>query len=205
MEEEEKTPDPEGSPGGEQPGEDSADATEGPDASAHADESTAAEEPAPGEEPAPVEEAPVAADSAAPEKPAEEAAEKAAVDAAEAPTAETSATDEPTENTGPAAADVAEEPVADAQDEPTVVQAAAAKGGPAAARADTLVGDRRVLAGVGAVIAALAIGAVGYAIGDSSSSSEVSPFDGSPVAYVHDLSARNGDSFPAQGDCPGRG
>ena len=88
-----------------------------------------------------------------------------------------------------------DEPTAVTLEEPTEVHAAEAEERPAAVRAGTTVGDRRLLAGVGVVIAALAVGAGGYAIGHSSSSSSDFSFDESPAAFVQ-------DRWGPSGDCP---
>jgi hypothetical protein len=117
-----------------------------------------------------------------------------------------------------ASADAAEDRTAEITGEPTTVRAAQAEEDSATPPAGTG-GDRRVAAGIGAVLAALVIGGVGYAIGESSSS-DLSAFGASPAAYRGSGEGeRDGDRWSPQGgfgamgsddradrgDCPDRG
>jgi hypothetical protein len=112
------------------------------------------------------------------------------------------------------------EPTVEIAGEPALVRAGQAEDVAAAAPARTG-GDRRVAAGLGAALAALVIGGVGYAIG-ASSSSDLSAFDASPAAYREStpgdrdgdrwsppgrggFGGMGGDDRPGAGDCPDRG
>jgi hypothetical protein len=113
-----------------------------------------------------------------------------------------------------------DEPTVEVAGEPALVRAGQAEDVAAAASSRTG-GDRRVAAGLGAALAALVIGGVGYAIGESSSS-DLSAFDASPAAYRESTPGdRDGDRWsPAargrfggmgsddrsgDGECPDRG
>ena len=122
--------------------------------------------------------------------------------------------------TDSASAAASDEPTAEITEEPTTVQAAQAEEDSATPPAATG-GDRRVAAGLGAVLAALVVGGVGYALGESSSS-DLSAFGESPAAHRGSSEGERGDdrwSPPGQGgfgamrsddragggDCPDRG
>ena len=103
----------------------------------------------------------------------------------------------------------ADEATAVTVEEPTAVRAAEPEDHRTAVR------NRRLRAGAGAVIAAFAVAAGGYAIGQSSSSSDFT-FDGSPAAYFPHR-GDDGDRSPGgladdllrghwrgDGDCPDR-
>jgi hypothetical protein len=122
--------------------------------------------------------------------------------------------------TDSASADAADDRTAEITGEPTTVRAAQAEEDSSTPPASTG-GDRRVAVGIGAVLAALVIGGVGYAIGESSSS-DLSAFRASPAVYRGSGEGeRDGDrwspprqgSFGAMGsddravggDCPDRG
>jgi hypothetical protein len=148
----------------------------------------------------PMDEEEKASDAESPAEDTEGTGERAADELPAEPVAEGSTA--PSETS--AATD--DEPTVEMAGEPALVRAGQAEDVAAAAPSRTG-GDRRVAAGLGAALAALVIGGVGYAIVESSSS-DLSAFDASAAAYRESTPGdRDGDrsSPPVRGRFGGMG